>query len=349
MKEILICIFIVSTLEILYTLFIIIKGYSRYLKAWLDNQSIWNPDYDRIRLLVNLLFFGISYLVFHLSFTNTSDFSISLFHKLSFFSIPLFLGLTLYLINLSWSEKFEMKPLSASNPIKRNQLEISKKNILMKIDEKDNEDCMPKLKKIALSKKSKTKKPDKYLELYYLLIKKLMSYDCDEVYYVPSDVSLSDFHYSYYNRKFINNYVKKNIYIYYDKIFEKDKVIEYFKKSEKVKTKEAPIDIAYNSMFFFIQEQINSIFLEIKSYTENRPFYNKFKPNNTILNETICKFFLENIVLANISFYGIRFEIKEDYDLLFQSYFKEVLVSLWDDKHKILNYKKYNKLSKSYI
>ncbi len=195
--------------------------------------------------------------------------------------------------------------------------------------------CAPKLKKVISNKKGKTKKPDKYLELYYSLKEKLMLSDCSEVYYLPSNVSLSDFHYSYYNRRFINNYIKKNIYLYYDKIFEKDKVTEYFKNSENVKRKEAPIDIAYNSIFFFIQEQINSIFLEIKSYTENRPFYNKFKPNNTILNELICKFFLENIIIANNSFYGIQFEIKEDYNLLFNAYFKEVLVSLWDDKHKL--------------
>lgn len=123
MKTILASLFIISTIEILFMLLIIMRGYSKYLKTWLVGESIWNSSYDRIRLFVNIMFFGISYIIFHFTLINANDFNISLFHKISFFLVPVTLGLMLYLIKLSWSNKIKIKPIQCegitnSNPLK---------------------------------------------------------------------------------------------------------------------------------------------------------------------------------------------------------------------------------------
>ncbi len=56
MREYLITVLIISTLLLLTSLFLIMRGYLKYFEAWLNNKSVWNPNYDRLRLFLNIFF-----------------------------------------------------------------------------------------------------------------------------------------------------------------------------------------------------------------------------------------------------------------------------------------------------
>jgi hypothetical protein len=224
-------IFITSAIEILSITLIIVKGYSKYLKSWLKNKTLWDSDYDRIRLFINLLFFCISIFVFNLSFKNIDNFQLSLFHKISFYLVPILLAMMLYFIKMSWSKKFEIKPNSNHNVkqtvnpiIDINNLNNASRNSSTEKDKKERMSAPLPKQEDYLGETSFDYNDEEYEKLYIDLYEKIKK-ETYLVTYCGSNTKIIDFKES--EKDLIK--ILLNDFKVYSKIFEKEKFRELIK------------------------------------------------------------------------------------------------------------------------
>jgi hypothetical protein len=299
----------ISVLLFVFTILISTKGLLLYyVKNWVENKLIWNPYHDRTRFFINFTLPILSYLFIYLSIKSAYTFDISIIHKVSFYSLPVIVGLQTYFIYYTWTKKFEIKPTLSNfhNTKMNNQClnttsDYNTNNILDMNDSKFDSFYKHWVTKLQQYQSLGEVDEKDYALIYNSFIDGIKEFNFESIHYYDHSNIHGERLYSSRHHSYLSMITKLKILDQIEFVVPKDTFYTFLRGYRFDWYPDDIFQFLFKELAHTIQKNIDNLKnIWLDFFCKNEPFYDKYPPFNNSESENI--FIVENIIKS------IRFE-----------------------------------------